>query len=372
MNSGTQSQLQTGIFRTNSLGFSCGLLLLAACIFLILQLGLNWPAQEAVWALGVWSHQATSQELLNTLRYLIPALGSGLTLYGLKQSVQGRDCFMPWWLSLILTIASYWLLKQLIQIPQEQLIDLRALVSTLQQPKISQWLEPLAYIVPLLLIGLAFIRRPHLGDPVHAALFESIANPRTGKTLENITWQEFEHLVGETFRRRGFSVAPTQVGADGGVDLVLRHRGKTYLVQCKQWRAFKVSVNVVRELYGVMAAEGAIGGYVVTCGTFTEQAHTFAKGLNLHLIDGAQLNQWITGTAAPPKKSSTSTNTKKIAKPKPTAKTTQTAQSTPKSIPKCPSCGASMQKRQAKRGNNLGQKFWGCSKYPQCRGTRPL
>lgn len=360
MNSGTQSQLQTGIFRTNSLRFSCGLLLLAVGIFLSLQLGLKWPAQEAFWELGLWAHQASSQELLNTLRYLLPALGSGLTLYGLQQSLQGKTCFVPWWLSLGLTIGSYWLLEQLIQIPQEQLIDLRVFASTLQQPKLSRWLEPLSYILPLVLIVLTFIRRPHLGDPVHAALFDSIANPKTGKTLENITWQEFEQLVGETFRRRGFSVAPTQVGADGGVDLVLRQRGKTYLVQCKQWRAFKVSVNVVRELYGVMAAEGAIGGYVVTCGTFTEQAYTFAKGLNLHLIDGAQLNQWITGTTEAPKPSTKA------------RKTTKPADQITQTTPKCPSCGASMQKRQAKRGNNLGKKFWGCSQYPQCRGTRPL
>jgi hypothetical protein len=33
-----------------------------------------------------------------------------------------------------------------------------------------------------------------------------------------------------------------------------------FLVQCKQWRAFKVGVVVVRKLYGVMAAKGAAGG----------------------------------------------------------------------------------------------------------------
>nr|WP_246295105.1 restriction endonuclease [Schlegelella koreensis] len=32
------------------------------------------------------------------------------------------------------------------------------------------------------------------------------------------------------------------------------------MVQCKQWRAFKVGVQVVSEFYGVMAAQGAVGG----------------------------------------------------------------------------------------------------------------
>jgi restriction system protein len=41
-------------------------------------------------------------------------------------------------------------------------------------------------------------------------------------------------------------------GPDGGVDLVLRKPGgngsEKFLVQCKQWRALKVGVDVVREL----------------------------------------------------------------------------------------------------------------------------
>jgi restriction system protein len=62
-----------------------------------------------------------------------------------------------------------------------------------------------------------------------------------------------------------------------------------FLVQCKQWRAFKVGVDVVRELYGVMAARGATGGFVVTSGRFTEEAINFASGRNVTLVDGPKL-----------------------------------------------------------------------------------
>ena len=75
-------------------------------------------------------------------------------------------------------------------------------------------------------------------------------------------------------------------GADGGVDLVLTRDGEKHLVQCKQWRAFKVGVDVVRELYGVMAAKGAAGGFVVTSGRFTDEAQDFARGRNVQLVDG--------------------------------------------------------------------------------------
>ena len=36
--------------------------------------------------------------------------------------------------------------------------------------------------------------------------------------------------------------------------------------------------------------------------------------------------------------------------------------------PRCPKCGSEMVLRTAKRGDNQGGKFWGCLKYPECRG----
>jgi len=35
---------------------------------------------------------------------------------------------------------------------------------------------------------------------------------------------------------------------------------------------------------------------------------------------------------------------------------------------RCPKCASEMVLRTAKRGDNQGGKFWGCSKYPECRG----
>ena len=40
------------------------------------------------------------------------------------------------------------------------------------------------------------------------------------------------------------------------------------------------------------------------------------------------------------------------------------------STPDCPVCGASMVRRVAKKGANAGEAFWGCTRFPQCRGTR--
>ena len=40
--------------------------------------------------------------------------------------------------------------------------------------------------------------------------------------------------------------------------------------------------------------------------------------------------------------------------------------------PTCPICHTLMVKRVAKQGNQQGSQFWGCRRFPQCRGTKPF
>lgn len=40
--------------------------------------------------------------------------------------------------------------------------------------------------------------------------------------------------------------------------------------------------------------------------------------------------------------------------------------------PSCPRCGKPMALRTARKGPRAGSQFWGCSGYPNCKGTRPL
>ena len=37
--------------------------------------------------------------------------------------------------------------------------------------------------------------------------------------------------------------------------------------------------------------------------------------------------------------------------------------------PKCPKCGREMVLRVAEKGGNMGLHFWGCSRYPACKGA---
>jgi DNA-binding helix-hairpin-helix protein with protein kinase domain len=40
--------------------------------------------------------------------------------------------------------------------------------------------------------------------------------------------------------------------------------------------------------------------------------------------------------------------------------------------PRCPKCGSGMCVRVAKKGRYSGQQFWGCSRFPSCKGTTPI
>jgi restriction system protein len=109
-------------------------------------------------------------------------------------------------------------------------------------------------------------------------------------SIRELSWQEFEALVGEAFRRQGYSV--TQHGGtapDGGIDLVILKAGAKAVVQCKRWRERHIGEAPVRELYGVMTAEGANEAIFVTCGQYTGEARRFADGKPIRLVNGEML-----------------------------------------------------------------------------------
>lgn len=252
---------------------------------------------------------------------------------------------LPWWAGVTLAVVLYLWLHHVATLP----------IEPMQAGKISEAIPQMMYrafanigqyVAPLICIigaGVSAWKRSQRGG-----LIDEVRSKESASALNEMSWQEFELLVGEAFRIGGYSVSETGGGgADGGVDLVLRKDGEKYLVQCKQWKAYMVGVSVIRELYGVMAAAGAAGGFVVTSGVFTQEAKDFASGRNIELIDGVELKQIINRVQPG------SVQEQKIL--------SMTGQL-------CPKCGSSMVMRTAKQGVNVGKSFWGCSGYPQCRG----
>lgn len=266
---------------------------------------------------------------------------------------------MPWWAGALLAIGAYLLLHHWAGQPVPAIAQPGQVGEVVTQTLWRTLASIGQYILPLICLAGAGVSAWRRNE--RRQLMAEVGRSRTAGVLDGMSWRQFEQLVGEGFRLQGYRVAETGGGGpDGGVDLVLTKGAEKFLVQCKQWRAFKVGVDVVRELYGVMAARGATGGFVVTSGRFTDDAAAFARGRNVHLIDGTELHALIrrvqSATLAPPSPAAP------IAEPLPG---TQGA-------PSCPVCSRSMVTRTAKRGAGAGSEFWGCSAYPSCRGTRPL
>ena len=69
-------------------------------------------------------------------------------------------------------------------------------------------------------------------------------------SIRELSWSQFELLIGEAYRRPGYEVVETGGGgADGGIDMKLKGQLETVLVQCKQWKVYKVGVKPIREFF---------------------------------------------------------------------------------------------------------------------------
>jgi hypothetical protein len=179
--------------------------------------------------------------------------------------------------------------------------------------------------------------------------------------LRALDWRQFEELVGRAYQGQGYQVLPTAHGADGGIDLILTRGTERIFVQCKHWRSSQVGVQVARELFGLVSAHQATWGVVATSGRFTAEAKEFAHHARLTLLDGPAVAQLIAlGQNSQPSAGPPLNQDSPI--PAPVQRSTE---------PTCPICTSAMKLRTARRGPDAGSKFWGCSRYPGCKGIRP-
>ena len=195
---------------------------------------------------------------------------------------------LPWWVGVIAAIASYFVIHLYVSQPVVSVTTTAHVAASVTQTIFRTVASIFQYILPLICLVAAAVSG--LKANKRKTLVKDVTTSNSAQSLEGMSWREFELLVGEAFRQLGYKVEELGGdGPDGGIDLALTKGNEKFLVQCKQWKAFKVGVGVVRELYGVMAAEGATGGFVVTSGKYTSDAKEFARGRNVTLVDGDKL-----------------------------------------------------------------------------------
>lgn len=243
---------------------------------------------------------------------------------------------VPWWMSVFIAGVVYFALKFVV-------------------PSIEYENSILKVVAPAAgkLAWVAFIfLLPAVGSAMESLRKRRLLDQQSGiESIRALSWKEFEELVAEAYRRQGYEVRENfYAGADGGIDLTLEKGGEVLLVQCKHWLTYKVGVNVVREMLGLITAHRATGGIVVTCGQFTQEAKNFIAGNRIELVEGNQLLGLVRGVQMGP------VSTDRMNSLPPLAKT-------------CPRCSSDLVLRTARRGQRAGGRFWGCSSYPRCNHT---
>ncbi|MBI5492764.1 MAG: restriction endonuclease [Deltaproteobacteria bacterium] len=108
---------------------------------------------------------------------------------------------------------------------------------------------------------------------------------------------DFERQVHALLKKMGFEAEVTKASGDGGVDIIAQSKDHIisgrYVIQCKDWSK-PVGEPPIRDLYGVVTAENANKGILITTSIFTAPALKFAEGKPLELIDGTKFNQLLT------------------------------------------------------------------------------
>jgi len=106
------------------------------------------------------------------------------------------------------------------------------------------------------------------------------------KRIKKMSWESFEQLCKVLFEKQGWRVLGNEKkGADGGVDLWMKRRMRSAIVQCKRYDEAMVTIKVIREMYGLMHEYGVDEVYVVTSSHFTKECYRFVKDKPITLID---------------------------------------------------------------------------------------
>ncbi len=156
-------------------------------------------------------------------------------------------------------------------------------------------IQSFAVLIIFLMVFMYKIRKLYKGFKNKSLLTRN----RTLKKLKRLSWDDFELLTMEYFRKKGWKVLGNEKkGADGGVDIWMQKKSFTKknisaIVQCKRYDDALVTIKVIREMYGLMHEHGVDEVYVVTTNRFTRECYPFTEGKKMTLIDGETLVKLI-------------------------------------------------------------------------------
>ncbi|MBY0569694.1 MAG: restriction endonuclease [Burkholderiaceae bacterium] len=127
----------------------------------------------------------------------------------------------------------------------------------------------------------------------------------TPELIRSIDSRQFEELVAELFRNKGYQVELTKRTRDGGKDIIAISKDSLgiklkYFIECKHYaETNKVGVEVVRALHGVKnTKDGPNKTIIATTSSFTADAVSFVESettscWDITLADYNHIMSWI-------------------------------------------------------------------------------
>jgi ssDNA-binding Zn-finger/Zn-ribbon topoisomerase 1 len=204
-----------------------------------------------------------------------------------------------------------------------------------------------------------------------------------------MTPRDFETAVAELFRKLGYQVEQTKFSNDGGKDAIAWKNGEKYLIECKKYGEGKLIGRRDLQIFtAAMMEEKAAKGFYVNTGGFTKTAVEYAAKNGIRLYDKDGLPQLVSEAHPLPEtitriRVMCSECGSVISLPVGDAPSKANCPSghlvandvtesdfsvlSTLESPKCHRCGEQM--RPVKGSHGL---FWGCSRYPNCKSTRPF
>jgi hypothetical protein len=109
---------------------------------------------------------------------------------------------------------------------------------------------------------------------------------------------EFENLVGDIWREKGYEVEVSQQSQDKGIDITVQRGGETALIQVKRYAVDNtVGSNEVRKYATLYQQEGDVASVIIiTASSFTSQAEELATNLDVEAIDSDDLYETVQDT----------------------------------------------------------------------------
>ena len=116
--------------------------------------------------------------------------------------------------------------------------------------------------------------------------------------LETLDWPNFELLVAEIYRRKGYQIEISSgFGSEGSRDLLFRKESEIIVVECKHWKVvknYKISAPEITNLYQWVMSEPGQHGIFISTGDYMDETKAFVEGKPIQLMGLAEVKQLLT------------------------------------------------------------------------------